>query len=120
MILATDNAHHFQHLAKLNARLGNIAQSPLDLSSWAADAGIVMMCTLHAADVSNPAKEWEAYNRWTDRILEEFFAQVRGWWLCARASLRCCGVVCNAAHARLRLGAPGRQGARSRSAHWAR
>lgn len=30
---------------------------------------------LHAADVSNPAKPWLYYNAWTDRVLDEFFAQ---------------------------------------------
>jgi len=30
---------------------------------------------LHAADISNPAKNWEYYNLWTDRVMEEFYMQ---------------------------------------------
>jgi hypothetical protein len=34
-----------------------------------------LQVALHAADVSNPAKPWAYYNAWTDRVLDEFFAQ---------------------------------------------
>ena len=30
---------------------------------------------LHACDLSNPAKPWKTYRTWTDRVMEEFFAQ---------------------------------------------
>ncbi len=32
---------------------------------------------LHACDISNPGREWSIYNRWTDRITEEFLTQGR-------------------------------------------
>lgn len=30
---------------------------------------------LHACDLSNPTKPWKTYRTWTDRVMEEFFAQ---------------------------------------------
>ena len=32
---------------------------------------------LHAADISNPCKPWKVSKEWSDRVIEEFFAQVR-------------------------------------------
>ena len=30
---------------------------------------------LHAADISNPAKPWKVSKQWSDRVIQEFFAQ---------------------------------------------
>ena len=30
---------------------------------------------IHAADLSNPTKTWATYDRWTAKIMEEFYAQ---------------------------------------------
>lgn len=30
---------------------------------------------LHAADISNPAKPWDVAKAWSDRVIQEFFAQ---------------------------------------------
>ena len=30
---------------------------------------------LHAADISHPSKRWEVHNKWTERLVEEFFLQ---------------------------------------------
>ena len=35
----------------------------------------VLCFLLHSADISNPAKPWDIHNRWTTRIMEEFFQQ---------------------------------------------
>ena len=32
---------------------------------------------IHACDLSNPAKPWACYQRWTGVIMEEFFAQAQ-------------------------------------------
>ena len=32
---------------------------------------------LHAADISNPIKPFHIYEKWADRVMEEFFSQVR-------------------------------------------
>jgi len=36
---------------------------------------ILLKVALHAADISNPAKDWDIYNHWTDRLMEEFYGQ---------------------------------------------
>ena len=35
---------------------------------------------LHSADVSNPAKSMDIYMEWTDRVMKEFYDQVRRVW----------------------------------------
>jgi len=50
----------------------------LDLAS-AADRALFLQVGIKAADVSNPAKKLPLYLDWTDRILEEFYAQAREW-----------------------------------------
>jgi|EP01049_Picozoa_sp_SAG25_P005186 hypothetical protein len=36
---------------------------------------LVNMC-LKTADIANPAKSWEVYSPWIDRLFREFYAQV--------------------------------------------
>jgi hypothetical protein len=36
---------------------------------------LLLKLTMHAADISNPAKRWDIYNHWTDRLMEEFYRQ---------------------------------------------
>ena len=45
--------------------------------SAAASRALVLKVALHAADISNPAKPWDYYMKWTDRVLVEFFQQVK-------------------------------------------
>ena len=40
-----------------------------------ADRDVILKIVLHAADISNPCKPWDVSKVWSDRILEEFFAQ---------------------------------------------
>ena len=37
----------------------------------------VLKCLVHCADLSNPAKPLPMYRKWVDRLMEEFFRQVR-------------------------------------------
>lgn len=71
MILATDNAHHTKHLGRLKEALN---KKTFDLTRK--DHQILLFeIALHTADVSNPAKPWSLYRRWTAKISTEFYAQ---------------------------------------------
>ena len=71
MILATDMANHGVDLIELEHVL---KAGSVDLSKPERATLILKVC-LHAADISNPAKPWDNYNKWTDRVLQEFHAQ---------------------------------------------
>lgn len=62
MILATDISHHHELMLDFNAKQDVNINELLPLS-------------LHAADISNNARPWAVASRWTDRLMEEFFAQ---------------------------------------------
>ena len=72
MVLATDNANHTEYLSKLNTRL---LDDDRPLSESRDDKCLCLQIVLHTSDVSNPAKSWDYYVAWTDRIMEEFYAQ---------------------------------------------
>ena len=38
---------------------------------------LLLQIVLHSADVSNPAKSMDIYMEWTDRVMKEFYDQVR-------------------------------------------
>ena len=78
LVLATDNAQHMKYLNKGEA-LAEERQDNWDLINNEDDSLLVLQLILHAADISNPAKEWNLYMNWTERVSEEFFAQVRGY-----------------------------------------
>lgn len=51
---------------------------PIALHLWPGARGcqvFLMAQTLHAADISNPARPWDVYQRWNDVISEEFYNQ---------------------------------------------
>ena len=66
-VLATDNAHHFEHMGELRSTL----EAGMDPGNNAKHLTILLNIALHAADVSNPAKPFETYMRWTNRVLAE-------------------------------------------------
>jgi hypothetical protein len=39
------------------------------------DRQFILQVILHAADISNPVKPLKTYNKWANRVLEEFFTQ---------------------------------------------
>ena len=59
----------------LATRRGSSASLGLDVRADPELQQLVMLLALHAADVSNPAKPWELYIKWTDRVIAEFFDQ---------------------------------------------
>jgi hypothetical protein len=71
MIMETDNARHVQLLEKLSklSMSGNFNTE---------DTGhhlVLLEVCLHTIDVSNAARPWNAYRRWTRRIVDEFYLQ---------------------------------------------
>ncbi|CAK87723.1 unnamed protein product (macronuclear) [Paramecium tetraurelia] len=70
MILSTDNAMHGKDYNKLKARLASN-----DFDPGAKDKGICFDTLLHAADISNPFKPMKNYEKWTFRVLGEFWVQ---------------------------------------------
>jgi len=98
MVLATDNDLHFNLVAKLSdlASSGELTANrpkpaertsehntrPRGLSSEAAQYTpmkpwqlLTLQITLHAADISGPAKPWDVHTKWTALVMEEFYNQ---------------------------------------------
>jgi len=71
MILATDMAFHFSNIAVFK---GIVETKGRDVTGWE-NPVFALEELMHAADVSNPGKTMENSNAWTDRVLDEFFAQ---------------------------------------------
>lgn len=70
-ILGTDMAHHFEK-SKLVKQA--IQSNGTDLAKWE-DRGLLLEWLVHTVDISNPGRPRELAEKWTDRVLEEFFAQ---------------------------------------------
>ena len=83
LIMSTDMAVHNEILGTLNSRVksfGNIDPTSTDRPIVAnhkqpSDQTLILMGLLHAADVGNPAKPWVIYQKWTERVVAEFFIQ---------------------------------------------
>ena len=76
MILSTDMTMHFQDLSKLKVRLssvGNLTINIIEFDPKTKDKQLCMDTLLHAADISNPLKPFEIYEKWAFRVLEEFW-----------------------------------------------
>ena len=60
-------------------RAGTPGQHHCYLSTQPSDAIQVLLLesALHMADISNPVKPWEIYQRWLSRVMEEFYNQGR-------------------------------------------
>ena len=72
LILSTDMADHFHHISQLTKKLDTVG---LEFKDNNADTQLICGMLLHAADVSNPTKSWKYYGLWTERVMEEFWAQ---------------------------------------------
>lgn len=71
-VLATDMAVHFSELTNLKNRI----KAP-DFNPQTTDKDMLMNQLIHACDISNPTKPFEIYQLWVDRVITEFFNQVR-------------------------------------------
>jgi len=70
-VLGTDMAKHFSNLNVLKAIM---EEKGKDISKWESTVPI-MEAVLHCADLSNTCKPYNIARKWTDRVLDEFFAQ---------------------------------------------
>jgi hypothetical protein len=81
MILSTDMMTHFtlrdelDDCIKRNFNPLNRLQKKAPIELVDKDRTTILRSILHAADISNPAKTWETSKRWSDLVIEEFFAQ---------------------------------------------
>mmetsp|Transcript_2323 Transcript_2323/g.4941 ORF Transcript_2323/g.4941 Transcript_2323/m.4941 type:complete len:1585 (+) Transcript_2323:305-5059(+) len=70
-VLHTDMSKHFATVAKIKCEAAGKSWDEIDRDiRWE-----VLMYMLHLADISNPAKGDPMFKLWTDRCLQEFFAQ---------------------------------------------
>eukprot|EP00753_Platysulcus_tardus_P017967 PLAT6653.1.p1 GENE.PLAT6653.1~~PLAT6653.1.p1 ORF type:complete len:473 (+),score=173.28 PLAT6653.1:258-1676(+) len=80
MVLATDMSQHFGVLEDFSARVhhGLCADAALPPASRPVDTTVrplLLSIALHCADISNAAKDKRLYLRWTELVMQEFFAQ---------------------------------------------
>lgn len=68
MVLATDMSCHFTQIKNIKSilSLNETLDKPKTLS-----------LILHSADIGHPTKDWTLHEKWTNLLVEEFFAQVK-------------------------------------------
>jgi len=71
MVLGTDMANHFNHVADFRTKLKAEAHS----GTPSMGAEMAMIMTLHAADISNAAKATHIYQKWANLVMAEFIQQ---------------------------------------------
>jgi calcium/calmodulin-dependent 3',5'-cyclic nucleotide phosphodiesterase len=67
MVLATDMSCHFTQIKNI--------KSILSLNETI-DKQKSLSLILHSADIGHPSKDWSLHEKWTNLLVEEFFAQV--------------------------------------------
>lgn len=92
MILGTDMALHFKHLAEFRSVVENLkssAEKPSRTRSGRpsssaeadkqgfrdSDSRVLMCAVVHLADMGNPTKPWDLCQKWTGHVMNEFFRQ---------------------------------------------
>ncbi|EGR27021.1 hypothetical protein IMG5_203050 [Ichthyophthirius multifiliis] len=84
MILATDMSRHFSDIGKMKTRLDSgifkyiiifLFKKILDFDIKNKDKQNCMEILIHAADLSNPIKNWKISYQWSIKIMNEFFNQ---------------------------------------------
>ncbi|KAJ3264593.1 High affinity cAMP-specific and IBMX-insensitive 3',5'-cyclic phosphodiesterase 8B, partial [Blyttiomyces sp. JEL0837] len=71
MVLATDMAGHFEHIAKFKNKLSG---NGLDYED-AKDRQLLLDIAIKCGDISNAAKSNELCKKWASAIMDEFFLQ---------------------------------------------
>ncbi|XP_065069739.1 3',5'-cyclic-AMP phosphodiesterase 4C-like isoform X3 [Rhopilema esculentum] len=76
MVLATDNAKHMSLLAALKTMVEtkSVVGKHLVLDAFN-DRLHILKCLVHCSDLSNPTRPLRHYQKWLDRLMEEFFTQ---------------------------------------------
>jgi hypothetical protein len=72
MVLSTDMSKHFVDLSQLRNRV-----SAQDFNPAVKDQHFVMQTLLHAADISGSLRAFEIAKQWGERVMHEFWNQVR-------------------------------------------
>ena len=84
-ILATDLSKHFSIIAdfnvKVNSHKSNNGRNGIDWKNEA-DRLTISNIILKLADINAPLKEKDLHVQWTNRIVEEFYQQVRVFFSC--------------------------------------
>jgi hypothetical protein len=78
LILSTDMSFHFALNNELNECMNRNSNESKVVSGATfsdKDRVILLRSILHAADISNPLKPWSISKKWSDLVVEEFFAQ---------------------------------------------
>lgn len=77
MVLATDMSKHMSLLADLKTMVEakRVAGSEVLLLDNYTDRIQVLQNLVHCSDLSNPTKPLNIYQKWVDRIMDEFFQQ---------------------------------------------
>eukprot|EP00937_MAST-01D_sp_MAST-1D-sp2_P007205 g7205.t1 len=80
-VLATDMVHHFKMVSDVenftDVNLGKLVSEGLteDLFNNEKNTHFLLNLFIHASDISNPTKVWDVCAKWSDRVMDEFFAQ---------------------------------------------
>lgn len=80
-VLATDNAKHMNILGSLKTmvetkKVADGGVKPVEAESFP-EKMHVLKCLVHCADLSNPTRPLHLYETWVERLMEEFFRQVK-------------------------------------------
>jgi 3'5'-cyclic nucleotide phosphodiesterase len=81
LVLSTDMTTHFalsDELSDCVTRHFNSLATIREMESVVLpdkDRMVILRSILHASDISNPAKAWQTSKKWSDLVVEEFFAQ---------------------------------------------
>jgi cGMP-inhibited 3',5'-cyclic phosphodiesterase A len=73
MIMATDLAHHFEHLSQIQTKMAE--GEGLQLCGEKSDLALFLGNVLHAADLGSTAHPPVVYFNWMQRVFKEFFHQ---------------------------------------------
>jgi 3'5'-cyclic nucleotide phosphodiesterase len=81
LVLSTDMTTHFALSDELSDCVTRHFNSLATIREMEAvvlpdkDRMVILRSILHASDISNPAKAWQTSKKWSDLVVEEFFAQ---------------------------------------------
>ncbi|KAJ1547196.1 cAMP-specific 3',5'-cyclic phosphodiesterase 4D [Cladochytrium tenue] len=73
MVLATDLSQHFSLLTMFKKKV--LSGETFDPLGAREDRVLLMQMMIKCSDVSNPTKSWPLYNRWIERLTQEWFIQ---------------------------------------------
>ena len=76
LLLATDMKEHSQQIFELERALSKSKERGATYEACTPEHHVpCLKIFIHACDISNPAKPWPVYRRWTALVMEEFWRQ---------------------------------------------